>query len=81
MLDPYRSIDLFPDKCGVNPIIKGFLWEFRPWYFDGKSVWWGRNYELRSDAENAAEVLKEKITKINIIDGSEKNSVRPEGEA
>ena len=81
MLDPYRSIDLFPDKCGVNTIIKGFLWEFRPWYFDGKSVWWGDNCVLRSEAEEAAESLREKITKINIIGGSEKNSVRPEGEA
>ena len=81
MFDPYRSIDLFPDKCGVNTIIKGFLWEFKPWYFDGKTVWWGDYYELRSEAEEAAKSLREKIIKINIIGGSEKNSVRPEGEA
>ncbi len=81
MFDPYRSSDLFPDKCGVNPIIKGLLWEFRPWYFDGKSVWWGDYYELRSEAEEAAKSLRGKITKINIIGGSEKNSVRPGGEA
>ena len=81
MLDPYRSIDLFPDKCGVNSIIHGFLFKYRPWYFDGKSVWWGDSYELRSEAEEAAESLKEKISKTNIIGGSEKNSVRPGGEA
>ena len=62
MFDPYRSVDLFPEKCGVNTIIIGFLWEFKPWYFDGKSVWWGKNYELRSEAEDAAIELKERMS-------------------
>ena len=81
MFDPYRPIDLYPHKMGVNPIAAGLLFKFRPWYFDGKSVWWGDSYELRSEAEEAAESLKEKISKTNIIGGSEKNSVRPGGEA
>lgn len=59
MLDPYRSLDLFPGKCGVNPIINGLLWKFQPWYFDGKSVWWGDSHDLRSKAEKAAWQLKE----------------------
>ena len=62
MLDPYRSVDLFPEKCGVNIIINGFLWEFKPWYFDGKTVWWGKDYELRSEAEDAAIELKERMS-------------------
>ena len=81
MLDPYRSIDLYDHKIGVNAIISGLLFKFKPWYSDGKTVWWGDSYELRSEAEEAAESLKEKISKTNIIGGSEKNSVRPGGEA
>ena len=61
MLDPYRSIDLYDHKIGVNSIIHGLLFKFRPWYFDGKSVWWGNDYELRSDAEDAARDLKERV--------------------
>jgi hypothetical protein len=62
VFDPYRSVDLFPEKCGVNTIIHGFLWKFKPWYFDGKSVWWGKDYELRSEAEDAAMKLKERMS-------------------
>jgi hypothetical protein len=62
MLDPYRSIDLFPDKCGVNPIISGLLWKFQPWYFDGKTVWCGEKCELRSEAEAAAWKLRASIS-------------------
>tara|TARA_R100000458_G_scaffold59374_1_gene69773 strand:+ start:1487 stop:1732 length:246 start_codon:yes stop_codon:yes gene_type:complete len=80
MLDPYRSIDLYPHKLGVQPIIYGYLLKFRPWYFDGKSVWWGSEFELRSDAEKSADLLKLRVSKINIFDGSEKNSARPGGE-
>ena len=59
MLDPYRSIDLYPHKYGVQPVIHGYLNKFRPWYFDGSSVWWGDNYDLRSEAEVAAKCLRE----------------------
>ena len=62
MFDPYRAVDLFPEKCGVNTIINGSLWEFKPWYFDGKAVWWGKDYELRSEAEDAAIELKERMS-------------------
>jgi len=64
----------------VNPIAHGYLLKFQPWYYDGKAVWWGKDYELRSEAEKAAEELREKISKYKILRGSEKNSVRPEGE-
>ena len=59
MLDPYRPIDLYPHKYGVQPVIHGYLSKYRPWYFDGNSVWWGDNYELRSEAEAAAKRLRE----------------------
>ena len=61
MLNCYRSIDLAPGKYGVQPIIHGYLNKFKPWYFDGKSVWWGDSYELNSEAEKAAEDLKKLI--------------------
>ena len=62
MLHCYRAIDLSPGKYGVQPIIHGYLNKFKPWYFDGRSVWWGSNYELRSEAEEAAKELKESIS-------------------
>ena len=61
MLDPYRSVDLYPHKCGVNSIIHGYLLKFKPWYFDGKAVWWDKEYDLRSEAEEAAFQLKKLI--------------------
>ena len=62
--DPYRPIDLYPDKMGVNPIIAGLLFKFKPWYFDGKTVWWGKDYELRSEAEDAARELKRLVNSL-----------------
>ena len=58
-LSVYQSSDLYPDKVGVQPIIKGYLSEFKPWYFDGHTVWWGSYYSLRSDAEKAALQLQQ----------------------
>ena len=58
MLYPYRSIDLYDHKYGVNTIAHGYLLKFQPWYYDGKAVWWGKNYELRSEAEKEAEELR-----------------------
>ena len=66
MLDPYRSIDLYPGKCGVNSIIHGFLLRFKPWYYDGKTVWWDQDYELRSKAEEKAFALKKQIDSLKI---------------
>ena len=57
----YRSSDLVPDKCGVEPVEKGLVNEFKPWYYDGKSVWWGTLCPLRSDAEAAALKLQKQI--------------------
>lgn len=62
MFHCYRAIDLFPGKYGVQPIIHGYLNRFKPWYFDGSSVWWGATYELRSEAEKASEELKNFIS-------------------
>ena len=63
MLHPYRSIDLYEGKYGVNSIIHGCLLSFKPLYYDGKTVWSSREYELRSDAEEAAVRLKKLIDK------------------
>ena len=57
----YRHTDLVPDKCGVEPVIKGFLTAFKPWYYNGKSVYWGTTYPLRSDAEAAALKLQQQF--------------------
>ena len=57
----YRHSDLVPDKCGVEPVIKGWVNEFKPWYYDGKTVWWGTLYPLRSDAEAAALKLQQQF--------------------
>ena len=40
---------------------KGLVNEFKPWYYDGKSVWWGTLYPLRSDAEAAALKLQKQM--------------------
>ncbi len=64
MFDPYRSIDLYPHKMGVNCIAYGLLFKFKPWYFDGKTVWWGKKYELRSEAEDAAKELKRLVNSL-----------------
>ena len=57
----YQHTDLVPDKCGVEPVIKGFLNEFKPWYYDGGCVYWGTLYPLRSDAEAAALKLQQQF--------------------
>ena len=57
----YRHSDLVPDKCGVEPVIKGFLNEFKPWYYNGGCVYWGTTYPLRSDAEAAALKLQQQF--------------------
>jgi len=57
----YQHTDLVPNKCGVEPVIKGFLNEFKPWYYNGKSVYWGTTYPLRSDAEAAALKLQQQF--------------------
>ena len=57
----YRSSDLVPDKCGVEPVIKECIFKFKPWYYDGRTVWWGTLYPLRSDAESAALELRKLV--------------------
>tara|TARA_R100000152_G_C6582313_1_gene45736 strand:- start:268 stop:420 length:153 start_codon:yes stop_codon:yes gene_type:complete len=49
---------------GVNCIAYGLLFKFKPWYFDGKTVWWGKKYELRSEAEDAAKELKRLVNSL-----------------
>ena len=61
---PYRAIDLYPSKRGVDAIIDGYLFKFEPWYFDGKTVWHGKKYSLRSEAEAAADQLVEEVANV-----------------
>ena len=64
-LHPYRAVDLYPGQCGINPIIEGYLFSFEPWYFDGKTVWHGKKYELRSEAEEAAKQLVKEVANVS----------------
>lgn len=63
-LHSYRDIDLYNGKYGVTPVIDGCLFQFIPWYFDGKTVWWGKKHSLRSEAEEAAEQLIEEVANV-----------------
>ena len=69
----YRSSDLVPDKCGVEPVVQGLVYEFKPWYYDGKTVWCGTLYPLRSDAEAAALELQKQI---KLRSNDNKNSLK-----
>ena len=71
----YRHSDLVPDKCGVEPVIKELVYEFKPWYYDGKAVWWGTLYPLRSEAEAAALKLQKQI-KLNSNDNSNTSKIQ-----
>ena len=57
----YQPSDLVPDKCGVEPVIKELVYEFKPWYYDGGCVYWGTTYPLRLDAEAAALKLQQQF--------------------
>ena len=63
-LHPYRAIDLYPGKYGVDANIDWYLFKFEPWYHDGKTVWHGKKYSLRSEAEEAAKRLVEEVANI-----------------
>lgn len=65
MMHSYRTMDLTPDKCGVDPIEVDCVNEFKPWYYDGSTVWWGKRYKLRSEAEEAALNLKREVSKVS----------------
>ena len=71
----YQHVDLVPDKCGVEPVIKGYVNEFKPWYYNGKTVYWGTLYPLRSDAEAAALKLQKQF-KLNSNDNSNTSKIQ-----
>ena len=71
----YRHSDLVPNKCGVEPVIKGLLTQFKPWYYNGGCVYWGTTYPLRSDAETAALKLQQQF-KNNDNSNSYKNETQ-----
>ena len=64
VLHPYRHVDIYPGKYGVSTVIMGSLLEFKPWYYDGKTVWWGKQYSLRDEAERVAEQLVEEVANV-----------------
>ena len=46
-----------PNTFGVNMITYGLDSCFKPWYSDGKAVYWGQHCATRSEAETAAKAL------------------------
>ena len=46
-----------PNTFGVNLISHELESFFKPWYSDGKVVYWGQYYASRGEAETAAKAL------------------------
>ena len=46
-----------PNTFGVNMITYGLDSCFKPWYSDGKTIYWGEHCTTRSEAEAAAKAL------------------------
>ena len=46
-----------PNTFGVNMITYGLDSCFKPWYSDGKVVYWGQHCFTRSEAEAAAKAM------------------------
>ena len=45
-------------ETGIKPVAHGVESYFKPWYFDGKVVYWGNPEQTESDALAAAQELK-----------------------
>mgnify|MGYP003115660283 CR=1 FL=1 len=59
MLENYSSLHnlKMPQDYGVNLISYGLDSFFKPWYSDGKAIYWGEHCTTRSEAEAAAKAL------------------------
>ena len=46
-----------PETFGVNMISYGLNSFFKPWYKDGKVVYWGQHCSTKSEAERRAKAM------------------------
>jgi hypothetical protein len=44
-------------STGVTPVVLGVESHFKPWYFTGRIVYWGKLYPTRTRALEAAALL------------------------
>ena len=58
---------VMPNTFGVNIISYGFECCFKPWYTDGKTVYWGQYCSTRSEAEAAAKALADREWESSIL--------------
>lgn len=45
-------------NTGAQLMTYGITAYFKPWYFDGRTVYWGQPETTRSDAQESAERIK-----------------------
>ena len=59
MLENYSSLYnlKMPQDYGVNLLSYGLDSCFKPWYSDGKAIYWGQHCATRSEAEAVAKAL------------------------
>lgn len=46
------------DTCGVQPVSCGVATAYKPWYYDGTSVYWGSTYADYATAKTRALALR-----------------------
>jgi hypothetical protein len=51
-----------PGNTGAQLMTYGITAYFKPWYFDGKTVYWGEPERTRSNAEASATRIKQSIS-------------------
>lgn len=49
-------------EVGAKLIAYGVASHFKPWYFDGKIVYWGNAEETKADALASAQRMKDSFT-------------------
>mgnify|MGYP000069899216 CR=1 FL=1 len=52
-----------PGNTGAQLMTYGITAYFRPWYFDGRVVYWGEPEHTRSDAVNSANRIRQSMIK------------------
>jgi hypothetical protein len=50
-----------PENTGAQLMTCGITAYFKPWYFDGSTVYWGEPELTRSDAEESASKIKQSM--------------------
>ena len=58
---------IMPNTFGVHMITYGFDSCFKPWYTDGKVVYWGQHCFTRSEAEAAAKALADRKRESTVL--------------